>query len=107
MDGAVLSYHEALTIRSKLLDENSHDLASMLRVARSENLVGDVLQLGGETEKARDHYRHAAELVNRMLERDPKNTAARDLLATVEKKINNRVDARLGDGLRVCASPLY
>jgi hypothetical protein len=29
------------------------------------------------------------------------------LLATVEKKINNRVDAGLSDGLRACASPLH
>jgi tetratricopeptide (TPR) repeat protein len=105
MDDALFSYLEALTIRSKLLDENPHDLSSMLRVARSENLVGEVLHLGGKTEKARDHYRHATELAKEMLGRDPKNAAAQDLVASIEKKNDMRVDASLVVGLRACASP--
>ena len=104
-DGALLSYGGALTVRSKLLDENPDDLASMLRVARSDDLVGEVLQLGGQTEKARAHYRHATELGKRMLGRDPNNVAARDLLAIVETKIGLPVDAGPGDGLRACANP--
>jgi len=104
-DGALLSYAAALTVRSKLLDENPDDLASMLRVARSDALVGEVLQLGGQTEKARAHYRHATELGKRMLGRDPNNLAARDLLAIVEAKVGLPVDAGPGDGLRACANP--
>ena len=65
----------------------------MLRVARSDALVGEVLQLGGQTEKARAHYRHATELGKRMLGRDPNNLAARDLLAIVEAKVGLPVDA--------------
>ena len=77
----------------------------MLRVARSENLVAEVLQLGGQTEKARAHYQHATELGKRMLGRDSKNVAARDLLAILETKIEVPVDAGPADGLRACASP--
>jgi tetratricopeptide (TPR) repeat protein len=104
IDGAVLSYEAALIVRSKLLQENPDDPGTMLRVARSENLVGEALQLRGETENARNHYRHSAELARRMLGRDPKNTAARNLLETVEKKIAVPLDPASSDNLRACPS---
>ena len=104
LDGALASYAEALAIRSKLLADNGEDLGTMLRVARSEKLVAEVLQLRGETEKARAHYRQAAEHAKRLLGHNPKNTAAHDLLVDVEKKIETPDDAGATDAPRACTN---
>jgi len=102
LDAALASYAEALAIRSKLLAENAEDLSTILRVARSEKLVAEVLQLRGDTEKALAHYRQSAEHARRMLGRDPKNADARELLTVVEKRIEMPDDAGPANGSHMC-----
>jgi hypothetical protein len=76
----------------------------MLRVARSENLVAELLQLIGDADNARAHYRSAVELLKGVIGRDPKNMAALELLTMVEKKIETPLDPNLGESLRACTS---
>jgi hypothetical protein len=84
------------------LAESPEDPGTVLRVARSENLVGQARQLHGETNEARAHYRHAAEVAKRMLELDPSNAAAGDLLVSIGKKTELVDNRSPGDALRDC-----
>jgi tetratricopeptide (TPR) repeat protein len=101
IDGALGAYDTALAIRKKLLDDNLQDLDSMLRVARSENLVGEALQLRGEPENGLDHFRRAEELAKLILAQRPADTAARDVLARASDL--TAAVARPDDGIRGCA----
>jgi Flp pilus assembly protein TadD len=101
LDGMLTSYTESLAIRSKLLAENEEDFATMLRVARSEKLVAEALQLRGKAEEARAYYQQAAEEVRRLLRHDPKNADASGLLSIVEKRIEPN-HAEAADNLRAC-----
>jgi tetratricopeptide (TPR) repeat protein len=97
--GALTAYEQALKIREKLLAENLEDIGSMVRVVRSENLVGEARQLHGEPGKALDHYRHAAELARTILGKRPGDAAARKELATATAAL-----AGSGEAPRACAS---
>jgi len=87
-DRGLFSYEQALLIRNKLLDENPDDFGTILRVARSEKLVGEVLELRAEPERALDHYQRAMKLATRMLDIHRDDVAVRDLLALVQRRVD-------------------
>ena len=105
MDGALYSYEQSLSIRSKLLAENPNDFGTILRVARSEELVGEVLDLRAEPDRALAHYRRVIELAAGMLDMHRDDAAVKDLLAVVQRRVDLvSGNIRSDDNLRACAS---
>lgn len=105
IEAAFLNHGRALTIRSALLKENPDDFATMLRVARSERYVGEVLELQARPQMAIAHYRRATELGKRMLDMPRDRAAAQDLLDAVQKRLQLLANGgRSGNGLTACSS---
>jgi hypothetical protein len=103
MDEALFSYGQALSIRNKLLSENPDDFGTILRAARSERLVGEVLELSEQPEDALAHYRRTMELGTRMLDMHRDDAAVRDLLAVVQRRVDLLVSGgRSNDELLAC-----
>jgi tetratricopeptide (TPR) repeat protein len=105
MDGALFSYGQALSIRSKLLAENPDDFGTIMRVARSEKLVAEVLELRAEPERALTHYRRVIELATRMIDMHRDEAAVRDLLLVVQRRVDLLAGGgRSDESLRACPS---
>ena len=105
IDAALLNYGKALSIRNKLLDENPQDFATILRVTRSEKLVGEALELHAEPEPALIHYRRAIELATRMLDMSRDDAVVRSLIAAVQGRIDLMAsDNRSNAGVRACSN---
>jgi tetratricopeptide (TPR) repeat protein len=105
MDGTLFSYGQALSIRNQLLSENPDDFGTILRVARSEKLVGEALELREEPEHALVHYRRAIELGTRMLDMHRDDAAVTDLLVVIQRRVDLLAGGgRSDDSLRACPS---
>jgi tetratricopeptide (TPR) repeat protein len=103
MDGALVGYEQSLSIRNKLLMENPNDFATVLRVARSEELVGEVLELRAKPELARTHYNRVIELALRMLEMHRDDAAVRSLLTAAQRRLYIiGIGDGSDDGLNAC-----
>lgn len=97
---ALLSHQKALQLREKLFAAVP-DPAYGVSVAGSRLRIGDIFLMSGKISETRDNYREAARILERLLVSDPKNSAAKSMLASSFGRLGQSIvrSGSLGEAL--------